>query len=167
MLIQLLKNLPELRSVESNVVWDDDAGTVVNDDLANAAAAAVDRGLHIQKKRAEVQHLIDINTAGRVLLCNSQRSISLSVWPLVLARLARHSKKIYDTGYVPMKNKCNGIYYLLRYGPVLTKPDGASDLPTATTNQSTTLGKRKRVDPALGDFETLASFLKSEADVAT
>mmetsp|Transcript_12454 Transcript_12454/g.29980 ORF Transcript_12454/g.29980 Transcript_12454/m.29980 type:complete len:258 (+) Transcript_12454:618-1391(+) len=171
-LLRLLKYLPELRSVESNVVWDNEEGGDMNDnndDVAkNKGADDKDRKCRIQKIRGKVQHLIDINTAGRVLLCNSRRrSVSLNVWPLVLARLARPSKKICDPGYQPMKNKFNGMYYLLRHGPILAKPNAAAnDHLSTNANQSSILGKRKRVDPALGDYETLDDFLKAEADVS-
>jgi hypothetical protein len=81
------------------------------------------------KQETSIRHLMDINRAGRVLL-NDNKAIPLSVWPLVLARL----------------NACwgrpggeNGMYYLLRRGPVL--------LERSTTNsaqRSEPPRKRKR-----------------------
>jgi Leucine Rich repeat len=157
-LLQLLKILPELRSVQSNVDWGDDGDNNVEDGDEGKQST--------EKVREAVQHLIDVNSAGRVLLCNSRRAIGLNIWPLVLARLTRPSK-VYVPGYVPMKNKCNGIYYLLRNGPVLTKPNAASDRPNTTVTKKTLSRKRKRADPALGDYATLSDFLRAEADVST
>jgi Ran GTPase-activating protein (RanGAP) involved in mRNA processing and transport len=81
------------------------------------------------KQETNIRHLMDINRAGRVLL-NDNKAIPLSVWPLVLARL----------------NACwgrpggkNGMYYLLRRGPVLLERS-----ITDSTQRSEPPRKRKR-----------------------
>ena len=58
---------------------------------------------------SSIRHLMDINRAGRVLLKDND-SIPLSVWPLVLARLNPRWGRL---------GGLNGMYYLLRRGPVL------------------------------------------------
>lgn len=154
-LVRLLKNLPELQFVQSNIVWEhEDNKTEIRPGGVQAGGRICD----------DIQHLMDINHAGRVLLSHRRRSIGLSVWPTVLARLTRPSQYPH---FVPMQNKFNGIFYLLRYGPLLMKPNGASDRPhrsdTSVPDRATR--KRKRGDPALGGHSTLADFLRFEAGV--
>jgi hypothetical protein len=99
-------------------------------------------------EKKELQHLLDVNRAGRVLL---SRPIPLSVWPLVFARLSR-PRNPYG-GYVNQRlsdNAKNGIYYLLRHGPILfersmtSSDDVSSDSCTAEKQLQSVSRKRKR-----------------------
>jgi hypothetical protein len=142
----------------------------------------------------DIQHLMDINRAGRVLLVRSSersptpvameassseephqrkhienhhdyllRPISRSVWPYVLARLNRKARY---PNFIPAKNSANGIYYLMRYGPIfmvtVDKEVPKRNISTVDKKDRQYWRKRKR-DPALGGFSSLADFLSHEA----
>lgn len=49
---------------------------------------------------------------------NQRRPIPISVWPTVLARL---TKKATYPNYVPRKNSMNGVFYLIRHGPIIVE----------------------------------------------
>mmetsp|Transcript_30330 Transcript_30330/g.71507 ORF Transcript_30330/g.71507 Transcript_30330/m.71507 type:complete len:793 (-) Transcript_30330:319-2697(-) len=206
-ILRLLKIYPELQLIQSNLEWED--GTSIAE---------------------YIQHLLDINRAGRVLLLagsngsagtsttatatatattnttagvslrqhqkhpleeqdeqrrrrqlqqQQRHPIPLGAWPLVLARLTRQSRYPH---YIPVKNSLNGMYYLIRHGPIIVEQMATSisgSAGTATGNSATgatsnTVGnakkadteqpsrKRKWGDPALGGYETLADFLRCE-----
>ena len=195
-ILKLLKIYPELQLIQSNLEWED--------------------GTSIAKY---IQHLMDINRAGRVLLLTGngisssssssssdnrrpsstndhnhlhddeqgseeeqrgrqrrqQRQqvrgpIPLGAWPLVLARLTRKARYPH---YIPKKNSLNGMYYLVRHGPIIMEQMASR---TNNTNNNKDKDndnndnedreqqdrKRKWGDPALGGYATLADFLRCE-----
>jgi len=206
-LLKLLKVYPELQLIQSNLEWED--------------------GTSIAKY---IQHLLDINRAGRVLLLagscgyvrssssnvngssdmtlsttktttqqlspederrqkqqqkQQRRPIPLSIWPLVLARLTRKARY---PNYIPKQNSTNGMFYLIRHGPIIVEQMSSrarsSNKTTTTTNcnlkSSSSCNssssndksnnnedhpKRKRGDPALGGYATLEDFLRCELGV--
>lgn len=187
--LKLLKMYPELQLIQSNLKWED--GSVI----ANY-----------------IQHLLDINRAGRVLLqagsslsnggigsttsfsvnshnlsttdsssavlspleerrCRQQQQqqqrhpIPLSAWPLVLARLTRKARYPH---FIPMKNSFNGMFYLIRHGPIVVEQmvsrmnkTNDSNGNGNNTKRKNRRPKRKRGDPALGGYATLEDFLES------
>lgn len=220
-ILKLLKIYPELTQIQSNLNWED------------------------QTPIAQyIQHLFDINRAGRVLLLagsngdttididtnrdsmlrmsglsvswsagqnnshldgtslssNSsalplheeqrrvqlrqqrRRPIPLAAWPFVLARLTRRPRYPH---YIPKNNSLNGMYYLIRHGPIIMEQMiSRSNEYRSTSNNITKKNsnntkknndggkveqdhdrKRKWGDPALGGYETLADFLRCELGV--
>jgi hypothetical protein len=117
--------------------------------------------------REDVQHLLDINRAGRVLLLQ-QRRIPLSVWPSVLARLSNDQPTLTRGRH---SNK-NGMYYLLRHGPVLMEQRVIS---TTTKNNTTDESFTCAIKPASNgrkrtreeDFTSSGSTTSSKKDRAT
>ena len=194
-ILKLLKIYPELQLIQSNLAWEDQTPVA-----------------------QYIEHLLDINRAGRVLLlaCSSGTTISdkqeasfspkssallpdeeqrrkqlrqqqrcpipLAAWPFVLARLTR--KRSYPH-YIPKKNRLNGMFYLIRHGPIVmqqmasrTNKNGGNeehendrkrkrDDPVLGNQKrgDPTSGNQKRGDPALGGYETLADFLRYELGV--
>ena len=161
-LLELLKTFPQLQVIQSNVEWE---GTC---------------------EARDIQHLMDINCAGRVLLlkgsspspkgddhdkrsCKGSR-LALSMWPTVLARLTQRDRYPNAFGSISYANKsnANGVYYLLRHGPIfmetLAKDTQKSD-DRATPRQywCGASRKRRRRDPALGGYYSFADFLSDEA----
>jgi hypothetical protein len=204
-ILKLLKIYPELQLIQSNLEWED--------------------GSSISQY---IQHLLDINRAGRILLlagssgisynsdkdmdnltrfsgCSTssnvhgksheehtsfspksnasipdeeqrlqqlmhqrRRPIPLAAWPLVLARLTRKARFPH---YIPKKNSLNGMYYLIRHGPIIMEQIASRTTKTTpkkknedNENQEQER-KRKWGDPALGGYETLADFLQCELGV--
>eukprot|EP00980_Cylindrotheca_fusiformis_P009667 scaffold2141_cov120-Cylindrotheca_fusiformis.AAC.2 len=82
----------------------------------------------------EIRNYLEQNRAGRVLLCRKP-TIPLSVWPTVLSKLTRHS---IGWGHY------DGLYYLLRNGPVILEP-GKSH---ARVLESKSNDKKRRRDAA-------------------
>ena len=140
--LELFKLYPQLQFVQSNVEWEN--------------------SIHAKP----IQHLMDINRAGRVLLVrtgNNQRKqhqqdygniqstttiaiegekqqqhqhqgpIALSVWPYVLSRLTR--KRRYPN-VIPTKNGVNGIYYLIRHGPIFMQKIAKYVPPTTVSRNN-------------------------------
>ncbi|OEU11758.1 RNI-like protein [Fragilariopsis cylindrus CCMP1102] len=221
-LLKLLKIYPELQLIQSNLEWE------------NGTSIAMD-----------IQHLVDINRAGRVLLlagssgstcCDTsgttssrrregnndgaspisspssskaavaaatsmksqqqlspeegrrrkqqhthqRRPIPLSAWPLVLARLTRKARYPH---YIPKKNSMNGMFYLIRHGPIIVEQissrGGKSSIHNNSNNKNGKTNnnedqdrndrrpKRKWGDPALGGYETLEDFLRDMKGVRT
>jgi len=182
-ILKLLKIYPVLQNIQSNLEWEDETSIA-----------------------QYIQHLLDINRAGRILLLagssgnttNSDKNrssmsssamhinsheesasispkssavsldpIPLAAWPLVLARLTRKARYPH---YIPKKNSLNGMYYLIRYGPIVME-QMASRVDKGNTNKKNNNDgivvvkpclKRKWGDPALGGYETLADFLRCE-----
>ena len=102
-----------------------------------------------------------------------RRAIPLSAWPLVLSRLTRKARYPH---YIPEKNSLNGMYYLIRHGPIIMEQMASrtnkkitsnnKKRKTAKPNEEDENGhKRKRGDPALGGYATLADFLRCELGV--
>jgi hypothetical protein len=219
-LLKLLKIYPELQLIQSNLEWE------------NGTSIAMD-----------IQHLVDINRAGRVLLlagssgsisCDTsdatssrrragindgaspisspsfstaaaaaatsmksqqelspeegrrrkqqhthqRRPIPLSAWPLVLARLTRKARYPH---YIPKKNSMNGMFYLIRHGPIIVEQISSRGEKSSIHNNNNNKNgktnnnedqdrndrrpKRKWGDPALGGYETLEDFLRCELGV--
>jgi FtsZ-interacting cell division protein YlmF len=218
-LLKLLKIYPELQLIQSNLEWE------------NGTSIAMD-----------IQHLVDINRAGRVLLlagssgsisCDTsdttssrrresnkngaspisspssstaaaaatsmksqqqlspeegrrrkqqhthqRRPIPLSAWPLVLARLTRKARYPH---YIPKKNSMNGMFYLIRHGPIIVEQISSRGGKSSIHNNNNSKNgktntnedqdrndrrpKRKWGDPALGGYETLEDFLRCELGV--
>jgi hypothetical protein len=213
-LLKLLKIYPELQLIQSNLEWE------------NGTSIAM-----------YIQHLVDINRAGRVLLLagssgtssrgregnydgvspipspsssiaaaaaaaatrmksqqqlspeegrrwkqqqkHQRRPIPLSAWPLVLARLTRKARYPH---YIPKKNSMNGMFYLIRHGPIIVEQISSREKKSSVNNnnkngktnnnnnnedqdQNDRRPKRKWGDPALGGYETLEDFLRCELGV--
>lgn len=181
-LLNLLKLYPELQQIQSNLEWED--GTDIS---------------------RYIQHLLDINRAGRMLLLASsntmyhttrrsiasshtsshsnsiannnnnntmivveededderqqvevqlerrneqqrqsqRRPIPLSVWPLVLARLTRKAK---FPQYIPKKNSLNGMFYLIRHGPIVVE-----QFSSRRTNSNNNSRKQKSTSTTTSD----------------
>lgn len=186
-ILKLLKIYPELQQIQSNLSWEE---------TPNAE---------------DIQHLLDINRAGRVLLlagCGSvadsptirmngnsnlnsnsdsstqdqrrrqlrQQQLSpvpVAAWPLVLGRLTRQT---HYPHYIPKKNCLNGMYYLIRHGPIIMEQmtSRANRKPAAAEKKQKMKyydekkeehdRKRQRGgDPALGGgYATLDDFLNCE-----
>ena len=86
----------------------------------------------------KITHFMDMNYAGRVLLQqrNHHNSIPLSVWPKVLARLTNNPIRFFfflRGGRAGCHSNVNGIYYLLRHGPLMWQPDITTSSATTTT----------------------------------
>jgi hypothetical protein len=82
---------------------------------------------------SQIHHFADINYAGRRLVlftngrdnndCQSEsKAVPIGLWPLVIERALKHSWPERDCCWIP-NNRFNGIYYLLRWGPVLLLRD--------------------------------------------
>lgn len=217
-ILKLIEIYPELTQIQSNLEWE--GQTPVSD---------------------YIQHLFDINRAGRVLLlagsngsaiadsfgdssnstirrprCNGggggrvsalhdtisttpalpeheaqrrqqlsqqlRRPTPLAAWALVLARLTRSPRYPH---YIPEKNSLNGMYYLIRHGPIIMEQmasranKGRSSKSSSKSKENTKKDsnnvdnkqsperKRKRGDPALGGYTTLAEFLRCELGVTS
>jgi hypothetical protein len=193
-LLKLLKIYPELQLIQSNLEWE------------NGTSMAM-----------YIQHLLDINRAGRVLLLagssgnvstssssstssdttstaaaatsvdsstkskqqcspeegrrrkqqhnHQRRPIPLSAWPLVLARLTRKARYPH---YIPKKNTFNGMFYLIRHGPIIVEQMSSRKKTSSNEDQDQNdrrRPKRKWGDPALGGYETLEDFLRCELGV--
>lgn len=160
--LDLLNILPQLKCIRSNIHWE-------KTKLADA-----------------IQHMMELNWAGRVLLLKPSQekdlstchTIGLAVWPAVLARLAKRTKSISMTPFAsPLATppqleprSANGIFHLLRHGPIFMhknlgtnrqcQPKASAAASTLSIEDSNR--KRKR-DPALGGFCSLEEFLNHEA----
>mmetsp|Transcript_16003 Transcript_16003/g.28788 ORF Transcript_16003/g.28788 Transcript_16003/m.28788 type:complete len:157 (-) Transcript_16003:176-646(-) len=120
------------------------------------------------------------NTAddNRDTACYLLRPIPLSVWPFVLARLTRQARY---PNFVPVQNNVNGIYYLIRHGPIFMEK--IARCSPNTQNQRlgnncdnktkkdimhrSRLSRKRKRDPALGGYCSLAEFLRYEAGVTS
>jgi hypothetical protein len=112
-LLRILTTHPQLDSVTSNDFWKK----------------------HTCEPR--IRHLLDINSAGRVLLQNNDSSnatkkrhhhgiqcnhkpVPLALWPVVCARVNRGAPMSHlNFGCSDQKKAANGIYFLVRHGPAL------------------------------------------------
>jgi hypothetical protein len=184
-ILKLLKIYPELQLIQSNLPWEDQTSVAQN-----------------------IQHLLDINRAGRVLLLadnngttdgtirrlsetgppspkhsaekrrrsqlrqQERRPFPVAAWPQVLARLTRQARYPH---YIPLKNCLNGMYYLIRHGPIImeqmaaratrkTTPKKKKKKKTMNLGRKDNLNdrKRQRGDPALGGYATIEEFLRCE-----
>ena len=111
-----------------------------------------------------------------------RRPIPLAAWALVLARLTRSPRYPH---YIPEKNSINGMYYLIRHGPIImeqmvsraneksrkkNKSNSKVNIRNGSNNvenRKDPARKRKRGDPALGGYATLAEFLRCELGVTS
>ncbi|VEU37625.1 unnamed protein product [Pseudo-nitzschia multistriata] len=67
----------------------------------------------------DIEYEILANKAGRSLVeCGNNRPLLLSGWPAVLERVTRNRKINYNSIEKPVR-PVTGLYYLLRFGPVL------------------------------------------------
>jgi hypothetical protein len=153
----------------------------------------IDSNVQYQKttEADEIEHMIDINAAGRVLLqrhpCtysltkkSSQEKkteefrIALSVWPVVIARLTPRFKNVkYCCDKCIPRSAANGLYYLIRHGPVLAESSETETSRKVTKKKTTSsslsstgsddTNKQHKADPALGGFNSLDEFLSREA----
>ncbi len=87
---------------------------------------------------SQIRHLTDINYAGRRLIlsrngkasndCPSEsKAVPIGLWPLVLERCLKPSCSKHGDCSIP-SNRFNGIYYLLRWGPILLEKGTANDI---------------------------------------
>jgi len=68
----------------------------------------------------DVEYALRINHAGRSIVEGSvDRSLPLTVWPIVLERSFGKSGHIYDYYDIKEQKNPTGLYYLLREGPAL------------------------------------------------
>lgn len=189
-ILKMLKIYPELQLIQSNLAWEDQTPVA-----------------------QYIEHLLDINRAGRVLLLvgssgttisdkqeaslspkssallpdeeqrrkqlrqHQRRPIPLAAWPFVLARLTR--KRSYPH-YIPKKNRLNGMFYLIRHGPIVMQQmasrankhiknknggNGEHENHRKRKRDDPALGNQKRGDPALDGYETLADYIRYELGV--
>ena len=128
----------------------------------------------------DIQHMMDINEAGRVLLQRfpdatsrveppQKRKMALSVWPHVLARTARKirtKQPKYAINPSRDRNAANGLYHLIRHGPIFASKvewsasQQATRSATATTPRKEGMKKRK-ADAALGGFGSAEEYLNT------
>jgi Leucine Rich repeat len=155
--LDLLNILPQLNHIRSNVYWEN------------------------TKDADAIQHMKEINWAGRVLLLKSSQAkdvsthhtIALAVWPSVLARLAKRTMKISMTPFASISGKpkleprsANGIFHLLRHGPIFMHKNLATHRqcqPKAPTRSIEDSNRKRKRDPAVGGFCSLEEFLNHEA----
>jgi hypothetical protein len=116
-LLKVLKQHPELHFVTPTIYW------TVSKPLGD-----------------QIKDSLEQNRAGRVLLIAGQRKIALGMWPTVLAR--RNFVSAPFCGTKGLHNP-NGIYYLLRNGPVLFNRHILSS-EAWNKSQDRTTNKRKR-----------------------
>jgi hypothetical protein len=84
----------------------------------------------------DIRNYLDQNRAGRVLLCGKS-TIPPSLWPTVLARLTANP---FLSGGV------NGVYYLLRNGPVIFEPGRSR----RREPEHDSCGKKRKRDATVG-----------------
>jgi hypothetical protein len=84
----------------------------------------------------DIRNYLEQNRAGRVLLCGKS-TIPLSVWPTVLARL---------TAKPFLRGSANGVYYLLRNGPVTFEPGRSR----TREPEHDSCGKKRKRDATVG-----------------
>lgn len=143
-ILKLLKIYPELQQIQSNLSWED--GTPVAE---------------------YIQHFLDINRAGRVLLLagssgssngNSQTNlpkVGLSIdehprrrqlrqqqlAPIPMAAwplvLGRLTRLTRYPHYIPKKNCVNSMYYLIRHGPIIMEQIASRTTTKASSGSST------------------------------
>ncbi|KAG7351441.1 leucine rich repeat LRR-containing protein [Nitzschia inconspicua] len=166
-LLELVKIYPRLSVIQSNVESCEQLG-----------------GEALVAQRA-LEHWMDINWAGRVLLMNQpngdsdgytrdrtvndvtkRKKLPLGLWPNVLARLTKTG--LYSINRQPSLNKrnANGLYHLIRHGPffvediqeLVSKKPMDNKFSTDDGYSHQTRGKRKR-DAALGGYSSVTEFL--------
>jgi len=115
--IRILEIHPELHTLVTPVYWQQSIGGDKN-----------------KEEGARISHLFDINQAGRVLLLQPQssatrRALPLAAWAKVLARVnfVNNNWNSYFWRGSRFARE-NGIYYLLRHGPVLMERRGGEPL---------------------------------------
>jgi hypothetical protein len=81
----------------------------------NAQLSAVRLGSSEQPSSPEIEHLLDFNQAGRVLL-GQGHSVPLSLWPVVLERANQMFKYSRDGD---RERKRANVVFLLLQGPAL------------------------------------------------
>lgn len=89
-----------------------------------------------------IRNYLEQNRAGRVLLLGKS-TIPLSVWPTVLARLTKNGV---------LWGRTNGLYYLLRNGPVVLEP-GKSNARAPTRDACGNKRNRNFAQTSLGLHE--------------
>ena len=123
--IDLLETHPELGILSTGVKWRD---ALCKNESSNSKDDSDDdsRDDNNDNNRDDVcvLNLLDANLAGRVLLRQPEfaRPLPLAAWSIVLSRIKFVSQEDFLRRYfyeeIPF-NRENGMYFLMRHGPVL------------------------------------------------